>query len=298
MVGPNGPRLLERRRATELEEAQLTAAAEALRRQARGRRPRHRRSSTTASTGARSTSSPSGQDPPKARIVELQERVDARLARAGLDGVGEVVELARALAREAGLAHPGVTSDVKHVEIGLTDKSDSMRYVLKALIDDRGRRPQDMIVLGDEFGPIGSSEGSDYLTLIPELRRSTFVSVGVEPNGVPPRVLHVGGGPDEFLRILHDQLTYREEVAHKSFPGPGPRPGLALRGQRLRPVPRARGRDLADGGQRRERHARGARGGLCRVDAGHLRGRRLRRRHRRAALSAAGPGAGLDRACA
>src|SRR5450759_824390 len=31
VVGPSGPRLLERRRATEVEEAQLTAAAEALR---------------------------------------------------------------------------------------------------------------------------------------------------------------------------------------------------------------------------------------------------------------------------
>src|SRR5450759_969384 len=141
-------------------------------------------------------------------------------ARAGISGVGEVVELSRALTREAGLAHPGITSDIKHIEIGLTDKSDSMRYVLKALIHDRGRRPQDMIVLGDEFGPIGSSEGSDYLALIPELRRSTFVSVGVEPNGGPPRVLHVGGGPEEFLRILHDQLACREEVAQQSFPEP------------------------------------------------------------------------------
>src|SRR5665647_2279231 len=163
---------------------------------------------------------PERPDPPKAQIAELQERVDARLARAGISGVGEVVELSRDLTREAGLAHPGITSDIKHIEIGLTDKSDSMRYVLKALIHDRGRRPQDMIVLGDEFGPIGSSEGSDYLTLIPELRRSTFVSVGVEPNGAPPRVLHVGGGPEEFLRILHDQLACREEVAQQSFPEP------------------------------------------------------------------------------
>ena len=99
------------------------------------------------------------------------------------------------------------------MEIGLTDKSDSMRYVLRSLILGRGHRPQDMVVLGDEFGPIGESEGSDYLTLIPELRRSVFVSVGVEPNGVPPRVLHAGGGPAEFLSILHDQLARREIVA-------------------------------------------------------------------------------------
>jgi hypothetical protein len=81
-----------------------------------------------------------------------------------------------------------------------------------------------MIVLGDEFGPIGESEGSDYLTLIPELRRSVFVSVGVESNGVPPRVLHAGGGPAEFLSILHDQLARREIVAQRDFPEPTPDP--------------------------------------------------------------------------
>jgi len=219
VVGPSGPRLLERRRATEEEEAQLNAAAEALRDRlvAFGlecdivRDRLNRRSVDLV---------PEWSDPPGARVAELQERVDARLARAGINGVGEVVELSRALARQAGLAHPRITSDIRRVDIGLTDKSDSMRHVLKELIHDRRRRPQEMIVLGDEFGPVGSSEGSDYLTLLPELRRSTFVSVGVEPNGAPPRVLQVGGGPDEFLLILHDQLAYREEVAHRSFPGP------------------------------------------------------------------------------
>ena len=227
VVGPNGPRLLERRRATEVEEAQLTAAAEALGDRLGDAgldtdivydRPNRRKVDLI----------PQWPDPPKAQIEELQERVGARLARAGIGGVGEVVELARALSREAGLTHPGITSDIKHIEIGLTDKSDSMRYVLKALIDDRGRRPQDMIVLGDEFGPLGSGEGSDYLTLIPELRRSTFVSVGVEPNGAPPRVLHLGGGPDEFLRILHDQLAYRGRSRTSTSPSPSAtRPGAS-----------------------------------------------------------------------
>ena len=219
VVGPNGPRLLERRRAAEVEEAQLTAAAEALR-------------DRLAAAGLdieilndrlnRRTIDlvPEWPHPSRAQIAELQERGRARLARAGMEGVGEVFDLARTLAAEAGLAHPCISGDARRVEIGLTDKSDSMRHVLKELILDRGRRPQDMIVLGDEFGPIGPSEGSDYLTLIPELRRSTFVSVGLEPDGVPPRVLHVGGGPDEFLRILHDQLAYREEVAYASFPAP------------------------------------------------------------------------------
>ncbi len=221
VVGPNGPRLLERRRATEAEEAQLTAAAEALRDRLAAAgldveidcgRPNRRGVDLF----------PEGPDPPKRQTAELQERVNARLARAGLQGVGEVVDLSRALAREAGLAHPRITSNIKHVEIGLTDRSDSMRYVLRSLIRDRGRRPQDLIVLGDEFGPISPSEGSDYLALIPELGRSTFVSVGAEPNGVTPRVLRVGGGPKELLRILNDQLARREEVALAGFPKPSP----------------------------------------------------------------------------
>jgi hypothetical protein len=213
VVGPNGPRLLERRRATQVEEAQLSAAAEAL----------------------RDRLADAGLD-----IEVLNERLNrrtidlgpewphpsgARIARAGIEGVGGIFDLARSVAGEAGLAHPRISGVAGHVEIGLTDKSDSMRHVLRELILDRGRRPQDLIVLGDDYGASGGVEGSDYLTLIPELRRSTFVSVGAEPNGVPPRVLHVGGGPDEFLRILHDQLAFRESVAQASFPTPVRDPG-------------------------------------------------------------------------
>ncbi|MFA4965072.1 MAG: glycosyl hydrolase family 65 protein [Thermoleophilia bacterium] len=223
VVGPDGPRLLERRQATAQEDAQLTAAAEAVRHKlvAGGLdidivydRLNRRKVDLI----------PEWPDPPKAQIAELQERVNARLARAGMRGVGEAVDLSRALARQAGLDHPGITSDLKHVEIGLTDKRDSMRYVLRALLEGRGRRPEDMLVLGDEFGPVGDSEGSDYLTLIPELSRSTFVSVGVEPNGVPPRVLPAAGGPAVFLSILDDQLARREAVARESFPAPTAEP--------------------------------------------------------------------------
>ena len=50
---------------------------------------------------------------------------------------------------------------------------------------------------------------------------------------------------------------------------------------------------MADRGQRRDRHPRLARGGLAGLDAGDLRGRRLRRRHRRAAHPSARHGARL-----
>jgi len=219
VVGPAGPRLLERREATAEEDAQLTAAAAAF---------RDRLAAAGMETGIASGCLnrrrieliPDWPDPPGTEIPELRRRVHKRLRQAGISGVGECVELARELGRSAGLAHPAVTGDVSSIEIGLTDKSDSMRSVLHALITGRGRQPQDLLVLGDAFAPVGGADGSDYVTLIPELRRSVFVSVGLEQGGVPARVLHAGGGPDRFLTILHDQLAEREMVAVRDFPEP------------------------------------------------------------------------------
>jgi kojibiose phosphorylase len=220
VIGPRGPRLLERRQATAAEDAQLTAAAEALRDELVRRgldvdiiydRLNRRQVDLI----------PEWADPSKAEIGQLQKRVEERLQRAGFDGVGAVIDLAATFAQQAGLAHPAITSDVKHIDIGLTDKADSMRYLLRYLIRDRGRTPADLLVLGDEFGPIGDSEGSDYRTLIPELNEAVFASVGVEPNGTPPQVLNLGGGPAEFLRILDQQIDLRERVARDAFPEPG-----------------------------------------------------------------------------
>src|SRR5450759_990603 len=79
VVGPSGPRLLERRRSTEAEEAQLTTAAEALR-------------DRLAAAGLdiqivydrlnrRGVDLiPEWPDPPEPQTAELQEQVDARLA--------------------------------------------------------------------------------------------------------------------------------------------------------------------------------------------------------------------------
>ena len=76
---------------------------------------------------------PEWADPPKARIGELLTAVLERLARAGLRGLDEAVELALGAALDAGLPDARVTSDAKHVEIGLTDKSDSARWTFDEL---------------------------------------------------------------------------------------------------------------------------------------------------------------------
>ena len=224
VVGPAGPRLLERRQATSLEEEQLATTAEALRDRllaagldvALVQDHLNRQSVDLV---------PGWPEPPGTAVGELQRQVDTRLRDAGFGGgLHECMELARELGREAGLAYPAVTSDVRHIDIGLTGKSDAMHAVTRALVTGRGRRPHDLLVLGDTFGPVADGQGTDSAMLIPELRRAVYVSVGREPAGVPPQVLHAGGGPVEFLDILHDQLAMREIVALQSFPEPNPDP--------------------------------------------------------------------------
>jgi trehalose/maltose hydrolase-like predicted phosphorylase len=151
---------------------------------------------------------PEWADPPKARIAELLAAVEERLRLAGLTGLLEAVELAEEAARDAGLVDARVTSDAKHVEIGLTDKSDAARWLL-AELERRGIRAGLVLVAGDEFGSLGGLPGSDSLLLVPEAARSTAVSVGAEPTGTPAGVIALGGGPDRFVELLEDQLERR-----------------------------------------------------------------------------------------
>jgi len=147
-------------------------------------------------------------DPAKPQIGELLVAVTDRLAAVGIGGLSEVVALAMDAAGAEGLTDPRITSDGKHVEIGLTDKSDSARWAARWL-SERGVTGGLILVGGDELGPLGGVPGSDAHLLIPELTRAAVVSVGAEPGGVPPGVLHVGGGPDRLLDLLDGQLARR-----------------------------------------------------------------------------------------
>ncbi len=146
---------------------------------------------------------PAWHDPPKARIAELLAAVRERFARAGRpDGLAEALACAREAARAAGLPDARVTSDVKHVEIGLTDKGDTMAWVMAHLAPALGVPAEDLLVVGDEFGEVAGEPGSDALLMIPAAGRATFVSVGAEPGGVPPGVIGLPGGPVAFLHLL------------------------------------------------------------------------------------------------
>jgi len=208
-VDRKGPQLAFGRTATADEDAALSRAAQLTVRQlaARGlharvvsERPNRRRIDLIPE--------PEWEDPPRARIAELLAAVEDRLIAAGVARLPEAVMIARAAAAEAGLADARVTSDAKHVEIGLTDKSDSSRWIMRWLWQ-RGIAPEQVLVAGDEFGPLGGLSGSDSCLLTGEAKRATAVSVGAEPGGVPPAVVWLGGGPDTFAALLEEQIARR-----------------------------------------------------------------------------------------
>ncbi|MEO6821667.1 MAG: glycosyl hydrolase family 65 protein [Candidatus Nanopelagicales bacterium] len=148
---------------------------------------------------------------PRSRTDALLVAVTKRLHAAGIADHAEVVALAADAAMDAGLVHPRVTSDGKHVEIGLTDTSDSVRWAA-AWLADRGITGSLVLVAGAEFGPVGGAPGRDSMMMILELARSRVVSVGVEAAGVPAGVEHVGGGPDQLASLLHAQVTRRSQL--------------------------------------------------------------------------------------
>jgi trehalose/maltose hydrolase-like predicted phosphorylase len=208
-AGPRGPELAHRRVATRQEDAQLDRAAElaveALTRaglevEIVSRRLNRRKLDLIPVA--------EWADPPKARIAELLAAVEARLAASGVGNLAEAIGLARRAAGMAGLAHARVTSDAKHVEIGLTDKSDSVRWWLRYLWGS-GVGPGQVLIGGDEFGLLGGTSGSDAKLLVREADRATAVSVGVEPGGAPAPVIALGGGPERFRDLLADQLARR-----------------------------------------------------------------------------------------
>lgn len=165
---------------------------------------------------------PEWADPPKFRIAELLEAVRARLRGAGLRGLDEVLERAAAAARSRGLPEARLTTDAKHVEIGLTDKGDAVDWMMRELAAPRGLGPSELLVAGDEFGLLDGVPGSDARMIRPSTRGAVFVSVGPEPGGLPPEVIPLGGGPPRFLELLGRQLALREGPCGPDLPGPPP----------------------------------------------------------------------------
>jgi trehalose/maltose hydrolase-like predicted phosphorylase len=144
-------------------------------------------------------------DPPKARIWETLRASHERLARAGFDSLASVADLCGERWASTGLDPLCVTTDAKHIELGLTDKADSLRTLL-GVLDRYGVGPGLVLVVGDEFGALDGLPGSDSRMILPGAPGIAYVSVGVEPEGVPHQVLPLGGGPRTVALLFDEQL--------------------------------------------------------------------------------------------
>ena len=146
---------------------------------------------------------PDWTDPPKRQIETVANLANSRYRDfGGLEGLlHATLQLVADVAPDL-----RVTSDAKHIEIGITDKSHSMTWIL-ADVSKHGGTAADMVIVGDEFGPLGGIEGSDAKTAIPGA--AVIYSVGREPNGVPASITHLGGGPTQLVNILRSVIAGR-----------------------------------------------------------------------------------------
>ncbi|MCL5036798.1 MAG: hypothetical protein M1269_06750 [Chloroflexi bacterium] len=157
---------------------------------------------------------PEWEDPPKSQFNALLERVRAKLSAGSLTGgIAGVIRLTEETCKKFDISLK-ITSDIKHVELGLTDKRDGLDQILEYIEDLYSIRPRDILIAGDEFGDIGGTEGSDFRMFVPG-SGADCVSVGIEPEGVPEGIFHQGGGPHGFIQILRDVDSYLEKTKNE-----------------------------------------------------------------------------------
>ncbi len=170
---------------------------------------------------------PEWADPPKSQIGALLQTVQARLHAAGQSGgLASVIDEARRIAPLLGLPDARITTDVKHIEIGLTDKRDSLLWLKHELLAPEKIPMDDVLIAGDEFGTLGGFPGSDDRMQV-DVEGACLVSVGNEPEGTPPNVMHLGGGPSRFRQLLSVQIALHTQAQHKAS---APLPAKAVSG--------------------------------------------------------------------
>ena len=156
---------------------------------------------------------PEWENPLKSEIEKLIVETEKKLKNAGFNkGIKEAFDLMESNARLLLLKDARITSDVKHIEVGVSDKSDSIKWILENLAAPNNILDKEILIVGDEFGPIAGFDGSDYKMVIENRDDITYFSVGNEPGGLPKnkRVKHIGGGPECFLKIIKNQKKLQD----------------------------------------------------------------------------------------
>lgn len=150
---------------------------------------------------------PEWENPLKSEIGKLIIETEKKLVSYGFkEGIKGAFHLMETNASLLGLKNARITSDVKHIEIGVSDKADSIKWVLDNIAAPEKIPDKNILILGDEFGPVAGFDGSDYKMVLKNHPDIVYFSVGKEPNGLPPNVSHIGGGPECFYNILKKQI--------------------------------------------------------------------------------------------
>ena len=150
---------------------------------------------------------PEWKDPQKSEIDELLAKTQEKLEKGCFaGGIQKAFKLMQDIAKISALTKAKITTDVKHIEVGLTDKSDSIKWILDNIAIKNNISNKDILISGDEFGSIGGFEGSDHRMILENALDITYFSVGIEPNGISEPVLHLGGGPECFIKLIEKQI--------------------------------------------------------------------------------------------
>jgi trehalose/maltose hydrolase-like predicted phosphorylase len=118
----------------------------------------------------------------------------------------DALALATAAARKVGLSHAHVIGGERHLEIGLTNKSDAALFAARWLAA-RGITGALVLVAGDDFGFSDGASGSSSSLVIDELDRAIVVSLGAQTDGVADGIIRRGDGPEALISLLDAQVT-------------------------------------------------------------------------------------------
>jgi trehalose/maltose hydrolase-like predicted phosphorylase len=148
-----------------------------------------------------------------------REDVEQKLAAAGVrGGLKEAIDRVADSADKLELIGAHITTDLKHIEISLTDESNSMRWVTNNLAKKRNIPFEDILVVGSEFGSKAGFGGKNASLLLSEDLGVRYASAGAEADGMSKRVTDLGGGPGCFIKLLKTQLKLNERLALSNEP--------------------------------------------------------------------------------
>ncbi|HEX8034275.1 MAG TPA: glycosyl hydrolase family 65 protein [Ktedonobacterales bacterium] len=145
--------------------------------------------------------------------LRVSYRATATVGEGQPAGLAGVIDEARQVATSRGLSQARITTDGKHIEIGLTDTQGALKWIKRELLAPEGIPFRDVLIVGDEFDTLAGVSGSDT-RMWADADGASVASVGSEPEGTPPNVIHLGGGPPRFRQLLTLQTALHTQAQH------------------------------------------------------------------------------------